>query len=260
MCGCWVDVCTTSWPSRLSHCATTPRPFERAHDLARGAQLARHRHGGLGLDGLEVDVDGAGEEQVVAPVLVHQRRARLRRAASMSLRHRQRIEVELDLGGNVFRLGARRRHAHGDQLADVAHLAGRQHRLHRRLEARQRGVGADRRHAGQVLGDEHALAQRRRNADALDARMRQRAAQERHLQHAGQPDVADILPAPAHVAVVFLAQQPRADALSATQPPTHARSPAPCQLILLLAQVAAGHPAQEEAPRDAPGVSHIPLP
>ena len=53
--------------------------LERAHDLARGAQLARHRDGGLGLDGLEVDVDVGGEEEVVAPVLVHQRCARLAR-------------------------------------------------------------------------------------------------------------------------------------------------------------------------------------
>ena len=49
-----------------------------------------------------------------------------------------------------------------------------------------------------------------------DARMRQRAAQERHLLHARQPYVADILPAAAHVAVVLLAQQPRADALVAS--------------------------------------------
>jgi hypothetical protein len=33
------------------------------------------------------------------------------------------------------------------------------------------------------------------NADASDARVRQRAPQERHLQHARQPYVADILPA-----------------------------------------------------------------
>ena len=58
----------------------------------------------------------------------------------------------------------------------------------------------------------------------LDARVRQRAAQERHLQHARQPDVADILPAPAHVAVVLLAQEPRADAL-VDDVPCHALLP-----------------------------------
>ena len=186
--------------------------LERAHDLARGAQLARHRDGGLGLDGLEVHVDGAGEKEVVAPVLVHQRRARLARLQHVG-DDGQRIEIQLDLAGEVLGFRPRRRHAHGDQLADVAHLARGEHRLQRRLEARQRGVGADGRHARQVLGDEHAPADRRRDADAPDARMRQRAPQERHLLHARQPYVAHILAAPAHVAVVLLAQQARADAL-----------------------------------------------
>ena len=64
---------------------------------------------------------------------------------------------------------------------------------------------------------------RGRNADRLDARVRQRAAQERHLLHARAADVADILAAPAHVAVVLLAQEPRADALL-TDVLCHARS------------------------------------
>ena len=132
------------------------------------------------------------------------------RACSMSATTGSASRVELDLGGEVLGLGARRRDAHGDQLADVAHLARGEHRLQRRLEARQRGIGADGRHAGQVLGDEHATADCPRDADARDARMRQRAAQERHLLHARQPDVADILPAAAHVAVVLLAAKPGA--------------------------------------------------
>ena len=212
MCGCCVEVCTTSWPRRVFHCASDAAPLDRAHGLAGGAQLARHRHGGLRLDRLEVHVGGGGEKQVVAPVLVHQRRAGL--ASGQHVGHRrQRLEVDLDLGGKVLGLGPRGRGAQRDQLADVAHLARGQDRLHGGLEARQRRVGADRRHALQIIGDEHAVADRRRDRDALDARVRDGAAQERHLQHAGQPDVADILPAPAHVAVVLLAQQPRPDAL-----------------------------------------------
>ena len=85
-------------------------PLDRAHDLARGAQLARDRDGSLGLHGLEVHVDVGGEKEIVAPMLVHQRRAGLAR-----LQHvddgRQRIEVELDLGGKVLGLGARGRDA-----------------------------------------------------------------------------------------------------------------------------------------------------
>ena len=136
--------CTMSCPSRECQCGDHAAALDRAHDLPRGAQLARHRDGGLGLHGLEVHVGRGGEIEVVAPVLVHQRRARLARGQHVGDR-RQRIEIDLDLGGQVLGLGARRRHAHRYQLADVAHLARGQHRLHRRLEARQRGVGADRR-------------------------------------------------------------------------------------------------------------------
>ena len=186
--------------------------LDRAHDLARGPELAGDGHGGLGFDGLEVDVDAGGEEEVVAPGLVHQRRAGLARLQHVD-DHGQRVEVELDLGGEVLGLGAGRGDAHRHRLADVADFAGRQDRLQRGLEAGQRGVGADGGDAGEVLGDDDALADGRRDADRADARMRQRAPQERHLQHARQLDVADVLAAPAHIAVVLLADEPRADAL-----------------------------------------------
>ena len=57
-----------------------------------------------------------------------------------------------------------------------------------------------------------------------DARVRQRAAQERDFQHARQLDVANILAAPAHEAVVLLAHEPRADAL-VDDVPCHALLP-----------------------------------
>jgi hypothetical protein len=193
----------------LGHNAAT---FEWAHGLARSSQLARHGDGGLGLHGLEVDVGGRGQEQVVAPVLVHQRRSRLAAGQHVG-HHRQRLEVDIDLGGKVFCLGPRGGHAHGDELAHVAHLDGGEHRLHRGLEARQRGVGANRRHAGKIVGDEHAVADGGRDADRFDAGVCQGAPKERHLLHPGQTDVANILAAPAHVAVVLLAEEARADAL-----------------------------------------------
>ena len=100
------------------------------------------------------------EEEIVAPVLVHQRRSRP--AAGQHVVHGgQRFEVHVDLGGQVFGLGSRRRHAHGDQLADVADLAGGQDGLHGGLEARQRGVGPDRRDALQIVGNEHTIADAR---------------------------------------------------------------------------------------------------
>ena len=54
MCGCWVEVCTISWPSRECHCATTPRPSSGLMTWreVRSSRVTDRR--GLGLDGLEV--------------------------------------------------------------------------------------------------------------------------------------------------------------------------------------------------------------
>jgi hypothetical protein len=41
------------------------------------------------------------------------------------MNRRQRFEVQRDRFSNILGLGSRRRHAHGDELADVPHLAGR---------------------------------------------------------------------------------------------------------------------------------------
>ena len=51
------------------------------------------------------------------------------------------------------------------------------------------------------------------NIDAADAGVRERAADKSHILHAGQANVADILPQAPHQALVLLAGQPRADAL-----------------------------------------------
>ncbi len=51
------------------------------------------------------------------------------------------------------------------------------------------------------------------NIDAANAGVRERAADKSHILHAGQANIADILPQAAHQALVLLAGQPRADAL-----------------------------------------------
>ena len=188
-------------------------PFERAHHLARGAQLARHAERGFRLGGGEIDVDLGGEKQVVAPRLVHEGRARRARGEHVVQRG-QVLEFDLDRRDHVLRLGQGRRDAHGDRLADVAHLVGGEHRLQRRLEAGEGSVGADRRHAVEIGGDDHALANGRRDAERLDAGVRARAAQERDVAQMRQRQVADELSAAAQVAVVLLADEPRANALS----------------------------------------------
>ena len=81
----------------------------------------------------------------------------------------------------------------GDLLALVAHLVGDEHRLR---------VARQRRHPRQavlrheVAGDDRDDAVERgggRRVDAVDARVRDRSAQDRHVQHAGQRDVVEVV-------------------------------------------------------------------
>ena len=106
-----------------------------------------------------------------------------------------------------------RRHAHRDELADVADLAGGEHRLLRNLEAGQCRHRADRLDAVEIRGGEDAIRVLRRDRYAANARMRERAAHERDVLHAGKTDIGDKLAAAAHEAVVLLAQEPRAYSL-----------------------------------------------
>src|ERR1700730_18814262 len=97
----------------------------------------------------------------------------------------------------------------------MAHFFARKHRLQRRFEAWERSIGSDRLHADEISGDEDVVAERRRNLDRSDPGMGDRAAQERHILHARQAKIADELSFSAEVTVVFLARQPRPDALTA---------------------------------------------
>ena len=206
-----------SWPSRVCHWATTPRPSSGHMDWREVRSSRVTDTAALALTASKF-TSVVEVRKRLSPQCSWTSGAPGRRRGQHVGNDGQRLEIDLDLGRHVLGLGARGRGAERDQLADVAHLAGGQYRLHGRLEARQRGVGADRRDAVEIIGDEHVVANGRRDRDALDARVRDRAAEERHLQHAGQADVADILPPPAHVAVVLLAQEPRADALGRRHP------------------------------------------
>ena len=83
-------------------------------------------------------------------------------------------------------------------LALEAHLVGGQHRL---------GVVGQRRHPREVALGHHLAGEHQpdagdlpglRRVDGLDAGVRQRAAQDLHVQHAGQVDVVDVVAAAAH--------------------------------------------------------------
>ena len=160
-----------------------------------------------------IDLEETFEEDVVAPVLVHQRAAGLARFSHV-VDGGQRLEVERDGGCDILGLGARRRHAHRHHLADMADLAGREHRLLGDLETGQRRHRADRLYVGEIIRREDHIAIAFRNMDGLDAGMRQRAAHEGDVLQARQSDVGDELAAATQEAIVFLAQEPGADTLT----------------------------------------------
>jgi len=195
--------------------------LDRRHALAGRAQLARHGDRGRCRRRPVARLDESLEEDVVAPVLMQQRRARPAPFEHVMDRG-QLLELDDHARRDVLRLGAARGEAHGDQLADLADLAPGQRRLVGDLEARQAGDRRDRLHLGHVVRREDRAPVRIRHPDAADLRMRHRAAREGNLFHPGQADVGDELPAAAHVAVVFLADQPTADAPVPHAPPPDA--------------------------------------
>ncbi len=159
-----------------------------------------------------VYIDEGLKKDVVAPVLVKQRRIRTLRQQHV-VNGRQFLKIDLDSGGDVFGLGARVGDTHRDQFADLTHLLEGEDRLLGNLEARQAGNRTDRLHTLKIAGRENAIAELRRNPNVLDASMCKRTANERHIAHSGHADVRNELSAPAHQAVIFLAQEPRAHTL-----------------------------------------------
>ena len=108
----------------------------------------------------------------------------------------QRVVVDLDQLGAVLGQRPAVGHHDGDRVADQAHGVTGQRR-----EGRQQQVGrADRRevggHAVEVGGGEHrphpGHGQRLGDVDAPDPGVRERAAHEGGVQHAGQGDVVDV--------------------------------------------------------------------
>ncbi len=135
-----------------------------------------------------------------AEIVVHQRRAGAKRRFEIDHR-RQRLEIDLDIVERVFGNVAALGNDDGERLADVADLVPGERHLGALVEDRARNrrwwhqqgtmlpIGAviigrvDRDHAGTLF--------RARDVDALDPPMRDLAAQEGGVQHAGQFNVVD---------------------------------------------------------------------
>ena len=118
---------------------------------------------------------------------------------------RERLVVDLDQLERVLR-DVRRLGDHGrDLLALEAHLVRGEHSLR---------VAGERRHPGEVVRRERLAGDHRhdagqlrrpRDVDRADARVRERAAQELHVEHPRQDDVVDVRPLAANEAGVLLA-------------------------------------------------------
>ncbi len=126
---------------------------------------------------------------------------------------RQFREIERDRLRNVFGFRPRGADAHGHQLADMTHLVGGERRLLRYLESAQARHRADRFHAGELRRRERGAAIFRRDGNAAQAGVRERAANEGDVLHSRQPDVGNELPTPAHEAVVLLSDETSSDTL-----------------------------------------------
>ena len=192
------------------------------------ARLHRQRHVPLGAQALAPDVGrilecGCGIpahrvelDREVAALVLEQERGVLRRRVAVGDR-RQRLDVDLDqperVLGDAGSVGEHDR----QRLADVTHLAVRDHGLPERLEVRQwLQPHGDARHAlAHVCGGDHEMhagePARPRNVDRADAAVGDGAAQDRRVQHALARDVVDVLPAPAQEAEIFQALDRAAD-------------------------------------------------
>ena len=153
-------------------------------------------------------INGAGveppfESEVVTERGMNHRRFRIQRCAHVG--HRLQFAVlDRDDFGSVLGGGATGRHDGRDRLALPADKVGRDRALGSRLQTLEvRQHAHPRRDHGRELfagddGDDAGRAPRRLRIDVQDLRMGIGRAQEHHMRHARQVDVADIEPAPLH--------------------------------------------------------------
>jgi hypothetical protein len=180
--------------------------FEWRTRLAVHAILPRYddlRSAGRGLD--VATFDDPLDVEIVAPGFVDESTAAAQFGRCVD-DGGERLEIDRDRIGDVFRGVARRRDAGGDCLADIAHLVGRERRPRRRFGARGARHDADRLHPWQIRCREDVPSRLGRHRNRSYPGMRMWAAQEDHLLGAGEPDVRHELAPPAEVSVILPAQ------------------------------------------------------
>ncbi len=154
---------------------------------------------------------------VVLGVVVELRRAVLQRAELIAERG-QRLPLDRDVGRGVDGERFRRGEDGGHRLADVADLADRERVVlatHARVRATAAALGARSAERNRLAVGPEVLSRhdakdtrprrRSRGVDAPDLRVRVRAANERHVLHAGHGDVADVRGGAGDESGIFLA-------------------------------------------------------
>jgi hypothetical protein len=171
--------------------------FERAAELPLDAKALGDDK--VGFPEPRVDVPHLRLEcrrDVVGPVVVQERRVIAERALDIADRG-QNLPVDVDLLTRVFSDVLGFADNDGNRLARVAYALARE-RVVRRLALPGEQVRTRlRRQVGrQVGGGEHRVHAGKRtralDIDAADSRMRERASQERRMEHAGPHDVRDV--------------------------------------------------------------------
>jgi hypothetical protein len=187
--------------------------LQREHAMARGADFARDLDGGGFGDALDRTILEKFDEDVVAPLLVHQRR--MRSACGQHVDHGLHLLiVDGDAVGDVFRLRPRGRDADGDKLAHVADLVAGQNWFGRMLEAAERGRRSNGFDVGELMRSENGALVRIGHVHVANAPVRHRAAHEGDFARAGKAEISDVLAAPAQKSVVLLAQNGSPDPLA----------------------------------------------
>ena len=196
--------------------------FERHGRLPVHAELAAQPHRRGGQRHRIAFAHGAGDVGVVRPVIEQARAARPHRGDAIDDR-RQRLELKLDLVGQILGLGAGRLHAGDDRLADIAHAVVGQRRIGAVAMRGEFGSGFQDVERADVGQREDLAGGPRRLDDPAHLGVRHVAADEGDVLHARHPDVGDEHAVAEQMAGILLAQQARSDPTVGGRGNGHAR-------------------------------------
>ena len=184
--------------------------FERHRRLPVHPEFPAHAHRRR-CEHLRIAFDhGAGDVGVVGPVIEHARATLLHRRDAVDDR-RELLHINAHLIGQIFGERASRRQAGGDTLPHIAHALVGERRIRAELVLRQLRSGFEDRQGTEIGEREDASFETLRLHDVAHAAVRDLAAHERDVLHAGHPQIGDVFAVAEEETLVLLARQARAD-------------------------------------------------